>query len=189
MPARSVRSRSATSRVHVVATTRWLPGMFVPFPIQTRQQRVFHVIAGISHAKTPPDQMGDALGGPDGRVKAVGERPLLEQFAQARQLFGRQFRARASRFRTAAQPRISTRTVPARPSLHRLNGNAQGMGDHCGGLAALQPGDGGEPPLFQFSCVSALVTQVPRHLPFLLARTTPLALVICLEKSGCGPDD
>ena len=50
---------------------RWQPGVFVPSPAEALDQPV-RIIAGIVNSKAAPDQKGDALRGPDGRVKAMG---------------------------------------------------------------------------------------------------------------------
>jgi len=36
------------------------------------------MVARVADAKAPPDQMSDALGGPDGRVETVGEWPFFK---------------------------------------------------------------------------------------------------------------
>src|ERR1700674_5883765 len=86
------------------------PSVFVPSPAQTWQQTV-HMIAGIAHSETSPDQSSNSFGGPNGRIKSVGHWSSRQQAGKPRQFFMRQFGA-APGFWTAAQPSLSTQAIP-----------------------------------------------------------------------------
>lgn len=108
-----------------------LPRVLVPYPIQSRQKGVFHMVPRIADPEAAPDEFGNALRSPHRSVESVPGRSLLRQLAEPRQVFMRQLRWRAAGFWPPAQPLVSMQAVAARPTLHRLNGHAQGPGDRC----------------------------------------------------------
>ncbi len=93
-----------------------------------RWHQPVHMIAGIAHSEAAPDQNGDAFRGPDGRVKAMGQRSLRQQAGKPRQFFTSQLRTGPG-LREAAQPFLPVQTIASGPSLNRLDAHAQGTRD------------------------------------------------------------
>jgi hypothetical protein len=53
---------------------------------------VLHIIERIAYLEVAPDQKGDALGGPHGRFKTMGDRSSGQQVGKPSQLFRRKLR-------------------------------------------------------------------------------------------------
>jgi len=160
-----ITTAAKLSRARITAGPGRQPGVLMPPPSKPWHQPVLHIVARIAHSETPPNQTGNALGGPDRRVESMGCRPLLQQAGESRQFFTSQLRTGPSGFWAAAQSLLASQTMPGGPSLHRLSADAQGAGNFSHRFAAFQAGDGRKASRLQFFCVALRISQLPWHVP------------------------
>ncbi len=116
-------------------------------------QQATDVIAVIANAKAPPEQLGDALRGPDSSWKSVRFGAVCQQAWKSSQLCASQF-GRATRTRDTAQPRHSASAGLLRPLVHGLPAHTQLTGNGGQRLAPPDAGQGGQAARLQHSSVS-----------------------------------
>lgn len=124
----------------------------LPTPTKPMQQAT-DVIAVIANAQAPPEQIGDALRGPDSSGKSVGFGAVRQQTGKLGQLCASQF-GRATRARDTAQPRPSSSAGLLRPLMHSLSAHTQLAGNSGQRLAPPDAGQGGQAARLQHSSVS-----------------------------------
>ncbi len=128
-------------------------GGFLPTPAKPMQQAT-NVIAVIANAKAPPQQIGNALCGPDGGRKSVRFGAVCQQTWKLSQLCASQF-GRATRARDTTQPRHSSSAGQSRPLVHGLPAHTQLAGNGGQRFTPPDAGQGGQAARLQDSSVSS----------------------------------